>query len=643
MHVPDCDRHKLEPKSIKCLFVGYCETTKAYRLWDPVDRRLKISRDVIFNESPAHDVSTHHDSLKSSHPADEYLNPSDQITATGPRHSSRTPQPKKLWAEFASTVKPDLTTPTIEPSSFKLAMASPDSDKWKIAMDEEYQSLMDNHTWSLVPLPHGRSAIGCRWTYKLKHGSDGTIQRYKARFVAKGYSQRPGLDFTETYAPVVKLDSLRAILSIAANRDLDMIQLDVKTAFLYGEVAEELYISQPEGFIVDGQESLVCRLHKGLYGLKQSSRLWNLTFDSFLTSFGFISSSADPCVYFRENASEFTIFALWVDDCLLCSTSSSVNTAILSHLTSHFSMTSGSADLFIGLQISRDRAQRKLLLSQPQYLQRIIERFHMTNSNPFSTPADPNARLDSSMSPSTPDGIKAMNTTPYSEAIGCLTYAAVCTRPDIAFAVGQAARFCQNPGKAHWSAVKRILSYLAGTTTHGLLFSGKGRTTLVGYTDSDYAGDKDTRRSTSGFIFLHLGGAISWGSTRQSCTALSTTEAEYIAASNATKEAIWVQRLLLQIGRLQPGPVRLLCDNQSRSSPTHETHRREISLHQRETIRWRHRCSLHPNRPSTRRYIHEANCYPSFQLSPRPHRHGFLCHHLIYTIFFFFLLSILIS
>ena len=173
--------------------------------------------------------------------------------------------------------------------------------------------------------------------------------------------------------------------------------------------------------------------------------------------------------------------------------------------------------------ISRDRAQRKLLLSQPQYLQRIIERFHMTNSNPFSTPADPNARLDSSMSPSTPDAM----------------HAAVCTRPDIGFAVGQAARFCQNPGKAHWSAVKRILSYLAGIKTHGLLFSRTGRTTLVGYTDSDYAGDKDTRRSTSDFIFLHLGVAISWGSTGQSCTDLSTTEAEYIAASKATKEAIW--------------------------------------------------------------------------------------------------------
>ena len=204
------------------------------------------------------------------------------------------PQPKKLWAEFASTDQPNLTTPIIETSSLELAMASPDFEKWKTAMNEEYHSLMENRTWSLVPLPHGRSAIGCRWMYKLKYGSDGAIQRYKARFVAKGYSQRPGLDFTETNALVVKLGSLRAILSFAAHRDLDKIQLDVKTAFLYGEVADELYISQPEGFIIAGQESLVCRLHKGLYGLKQSSRLWNITFDCFITRFGFTISSADP-------------------------------------------------------------------------------------------------------------------------------------------------------------------------------------------------------------------------------------------------------------------------------------------------------------------------------------------------------------
>ncbi|KZR96863.1 Copia protein (Gag-int-pol protein), partial [Daphnia magna] len=151
--------------------------------------------------------------------------------------------------------------------------------------------------------------------------SVGTVQRYKARFVAKGYTQRLGLDYAETYAPVVKLDSLQTILSIAAHRDLDMIQLDVCTAFLYRDVEEELYVRQPEDFISTNNASLVCRLHKGLYGLKQASRLWNSKFDVFLTTFGFISSQADPCVYLQKTNSEFTILAIWVDDGIVCSNS----------------------------------------------------------------------------------------------------------------------------------------------------------------------------------------------------------------------------------------------------------------------------------------------------------------------------------
>lgn len=172
-----------------------------------------------------------------------------------------------------------------------------------------------------------------------------------------------------------------------------------------------------------------------------------------------------------------------------------------------------------------------------------------------------------------------MSSTPYDEAIGFLTYASVCTCPDISFAVGQADRFCKNPGKANWATVKRILSYLAGTTTHGIIFSGEGRTNLVGYTDFDFAGDMDTRRSTSWYIFLLLSGAISWGSKRQSCTAISTTEAEYVAASNATQEDIWIQRLLSQIGQLPPGPIGILCDNQSAISLVHNPGHHQRTKH----------------------------------------------------------------
>ena len=256
----------------------------------------------------------------------------------------------------------------------------------------------------------------------------------------------------------------------------------------------------------------------GLYGLKQSSRLWNIKFDAFITKYGLTSTTADPCVYSRSGDNEFIILGIWVDDGLLCTNS---------HFhTTHFQMTSHQANCFLGLQIDRNRKRRELLLSQPQYIAGILRRFKMSTCFPTKTPADTQSHMTTSMSPTTPESISSMAGVPYKEAIGSLIYLMMCTRPDIAYAVGHAARFSQNPGKAHWSAVKRILSYLSGTLNHGILFSSKGRAHLVDFTDADYAGCFDSRKSTSGFLFLHLSGAVAWGSHRQTCTATSTTEAD---------------------------------------------------------------------------------------------------------------------
>jgi hypothetical protein len=232
----------------------------------------------------------------------------------------------------------------------------------------------------------------------------------------------------------------------------------------------------------------------------------------------------------------------------------------MAYLSTHFKMTSHQADCFLGLQIDRNREKRELLLSQPQYIAGILRRFKMSTCFPVKTPADPQTHLTASMSPTTPEDISLMAGVPYKEAIGSLIYLIMCTRPDIAYAVGQAARFSQNPGKAHC----------------------KGRAQLVGFTDADYAGCLDSRRSTSGFLFLHLGGAVAWGSHRQTCTATSTTEAEYIAASDATKEAVWLRRLLIQIDSFPNNPVRLLCDNQSSirlvHNPVHHNRTKHIQI-----------------------------------------------------------------
>jgi hypothetical protein len=214
------------------------------------------------------------------------------------------------------------------------------------------------------------------------------------------------------------------------------------------------------------------------------------------------------------------------------------------------------------MEITRDRARRQLYVNQAKLIATILDRFNMDSANPKATPADPSSRLTMSMSPTTESGTFVMRKVPYREAVGCLMYLTIVSRPDIAFAVGQVSRYCENPGPAHWEAVKRILAYISGTRKHGLLFSGSSQP-LNGFSDADYGGDLDHRRSTTGYIFTHNGGPVAWCSRRQTCTTLSTTEAEYVAASETSREAIWLRHLLQDIDLANPNPVKIHCDNQS--------------------------------------------------------------------------------
>lgn len=411
-----------------------------------------------------------------------------------------------------------------------------------------------------MELPTGRKTISTRWLFKVKPGVNGEKPRYKARLVAKGFTQRPGIDFNETYAPVVKMDSLRTVISIVAAYDLEMEQLDIKTAFLYGEISEEIFLSQPEGLICPGKENLVCRLNKCLYGLKQAPRVWNQHFDSFLQKFGLKTSAADPCIYFRHRDEEFTIMCIWVDDGLVCSNRKDAISDILKYLSHHFEMRSHPVDHFVGIAVTRDRIENKIYLSQPNYVKKILDKFNMSDCSPKSLPADPNSRL---VQQKPTDATEFEDeVTPYREAVGSLLYLTTTTRPDIAYAVSQVAQHSENPNKTHWTAVKRILAYLKGTSRHGLCFTKGSRRPLTGFTDADYAGDVSTRRSTTGSLFLFNDGPISWCSRRQTCVALSTTEAEFVAASETVKEAVWLRRFFKEIG-MEIGPLPIMCDNQS--------------------------------------------------------------------------------
>ena len=370
-------------------------------------------------------------------------------------------------------------------------------------MGDEYATLMKNNTWNLVPLPPGRTSIKCRWVYDIKPGYEGVPERYKARLVALGCSQKPGLEFNQTYAPVVKLSTLRIILALIAVHDLEVLQLDVKTAFLHGRLDEEIYMRQPEGYVAPGLEKYVCRLVKSLYGLKQAPRAWNIELNDAIVGYGLIRSEEDQCVYHLVEEGSWILAIFFVDDGLICGANKKTIEKFVDYLKTKFELRTLPPGRFLGITIDRDRDRRHLSILQPDAVDTILKRFKMGDCNSVSTPAEPGLKLSLDMSPQTDKEVEEMKQIPYKEAVGALLYISTTTRPDISYAVGQVAKFNHNPGVQYWKAVKRIFCYLAGTREYGILFSpnpsGKEEE-IVGFTDADHAGDPYDRTSTSGCV-----------------------------------------------------------------------------------------------------------------------------------------------
>lgn len=518
-------------------------------------------------ESPSFPPPTKKGRLVRTRTALEEENLIDAPAVPDPRRSLRIKTPKVIKSMKAADGTKYATARSTEnevPDQYQDAVASKQAKEWMGATLKEYNSLQTTETYTEVDRPKDRSVIKTRWTYKLKPGFKGSPPIYKARFVAKGYTQEPDVDYTssETYAPTLKVDSLRVLLSIAAVHDLELTQLDVKTAFLCGTLTEELYIELPEGFTKPGK---VGRLNHPIYGLIQSAYNFNETFDGYIVKYELIRSNYDPCLYYHigKDPNDITLFGIWVDDGILATKTLEKATAIIQHLEQYLEMTSRPADIFIGLEITRNREERKLYISQGTYVRLLLEKFRMTDCHPRNVPADPCSRLSARDRPQN-SGKPPLTTTPYRAAVGGLMYVAKMTRPDALFAVNACSRQSIDPGVPHWEAIKWILAYLAGTIDFGICYGGTGITNhLVGYSDSDFAGCEDTRRSTSGLIFILNGGAISWTCHLQKPIALSTAEAEYYAAGHASKEIAWQRNLLEEIGFKQQEPTPLLCDNKS--------------------------------------------------------------------------------
>ncbi|KAK8665472.1 hypothetical protein V6N13_005639 [Hibiscus sabdariffa] len=456
-----------------------------------------------------------------------------------------------------------------EPKTYQEAVSSPDSEKWLEAMRSEMDSMSDNQVWTLVEPPEGIKPIGCKWFFKRKTDMDGNVQTYKWRLVVKGYRQIHGIDYDETFSPVAMFKSIRILLAIAAFHDYEIWQMDVKTAFLNGKLEEDVYMTQPEGFVTPKNVGKVCKLQNSIYGLKQASRSWNLRFNDAIKEFGFIRNEDEPCVYKKFSGSIVSFLILYVDDILIIGNDIPTLQSVKAWLSSCFSMKDlGEAAYILGVKIYRDRSRRLLGLSQSTYIDKVLKRFNMEASKKGFLPMTHGISLSKEMCPSTSQERERMSQIPYAPAIGSIMYA-------------MTSRYQANPGEGHWVAVKNILKYLRRTKYVFLVYGGEEQLIIKGYTDASFQIDKDDSRSQSGFVFRLNGGAVSWKSSKQDTVVDSTTEVEYIAASEAAKEAVWIKKFITELGVVPTisDALELYCDNNGAIAQAKEPRSHQRSKH----------------------------------------------------------------
>ncbi|WVZ49109.1 hypothetical protein U9M48_000490 [Paspalum notatum var. saurae] len=440
-----------------------------------------------------------------------------------------------------------------EPYNLEQALSSPE---WKQAMDVEYSALMRNHTWELVPPKKGINLIDSRWVFKVKKKADGSVERLKARLVAKGYKQRYGVDYLDTFCPVVKTTTIRVILSLAISRGWSMRQIDIQNAFLHGVLEEEVYMKQPPGYCdPDRPSDYICRLKKALYGLKQAPRAWHSRLTGKLHELGFRSSVADASLLVFKQAGITMYMLVYVDDIIIVSSSNSATEKLIQKLMVDFAVKDlGPLEYFLGIEVKQKG--NGILLSQKRYALDLIKKAGMHKCKPISTPMTATEKLLKNQG-TTLNGEDQFR---YRSIVGGLQYLTL-TRPDLSFAVNRVCQYIQSPTDAHWAAVKRILRFVKGTADNGLKIQKSSSMMLSGFSDADWAGCPDDRRSTSGFAVFFGPNLISWSSRKQNTVSRSSTEAEYKAIANLTAELIWVQSLLKELGVFLHKAPRLWCDN----------------------------------------------------------------------------------
>ena len=603
---------KLAPRSKRMKFMGFEDGQRAVRYYDPEKRSIKVSRNIVFNENTREsgdnvdlpNISKEGEKLDKETLSENEDSPpkmatekpnleNDTGTDAGPRRmvtrsirvdyeklndpllNPRKPRPSisvrsqpeneteeptthesYIAYAFASIVAEEIGLAEKDPANIREAENAPDWEEWKKAMDDEINQLNERKTWKLVDLPPDRSAIGNKWVFVRKRDENGAIISHKARLVAQGCSQKPGVDFNETFVPIMRLETLRTRLAIAAIEDFEILQLDVKGAYLNGDLQEEIYMRQPIGF--EDRTHRVCRLEKSLYGLKQAGNVWNRELDGTLRKIGYARLRTDYGSYHQQNDNDRSDVLIWVDDITAFAKKSKTNRVLANQLKERYEIKEmGEPTLLLGIQVVRNRKKKTISLSQSRYVRKILQKTGMTDCKPVTTPMDPNVKLPEV----TGDNCENSRSLEYATRIGELLYLAHGTRPDILFAVVKLAQYTQNPGEMHWTAIKRIYRYLKGTEDYQLVYGGE-EIDLQRYADADWASDL-SRKSISGYVFTIAGGAVTWSSKKQPRVALSTPEAKYVAATQAVKQLLWHRNLFQELDLPHENPAILRTDNQA--------------------------------------------------------------------------------
>jgi hypothetical protein len=477
------------------------------------------------------------------------------------------------------------STDASEPKLFWEAMQCPDANLWYEAAVKEMQAHIENGTWELVKLLPGRKAIGLKWVFKVKRNANSSIECYKACLVAQGFSQRPSIDFDETFAPTAKWAALRTIFALAALEDWELESINISNAYLNGKLRDiKVYMRQPEGFD-NCNGTWVAHLLKGLYGLKQGGCKWFKRLEEVLSQLGFSCIRPDSSIFIWANNNMHVICPVFVNNITFASKSKAKIAELKAAIAQHFKLRNlGPTTFQLGVKITRKRSQRTLHLSQCRYTQDLLERYGFVNSSPVLTPMDPSVSLTSAHALLMPENKVFMCTVPYVSAVGALMYLAIAMRPDIVFAVGVLCRFMARPGPEHWKAVKHLFRYLHGTINHQLTYTPNASVPkpFYAYSDADHGGNCNNRHSTCTYIVKIGSGAVLWMLRLQPIVALSTTEAEFIAAASAGQEVIWMCQMLGELGFSIACLSLLLLDNQSAiqvgKNPEHHGRMKHLDL-----------------------------------------------------------------